>query len=115
MVWHVPDCFLPSRSSGSAKSHEAFCVLNVSPTDTAELSFTFYFADRAALSSRAELPPSRNVHFRTDQPEMIGVQLPTDVPYACRIASNVPVTVQYSRLDAQEGYALMTTNAIPVG
>ncbi|AYY13150.1 hypothetical protein EF847_11020 [Actinobacteria bacterium YIM 96077] len=112
-VWHVPDCFLPGTSVGDTPSHEAFCVLNVSGTE-AQVGLTFYFADREPISTDVRVPARRNIHLRSDQAEMIGVALPADVPYACRIRSSVPVTVQYSRLDAQEGYELMTTSAIPV-
>ncbi|WP_205855758.1 sensory rhodopsin transducer [Phytoactinopolyspora endophytica] len=112
-VWHVPDCFLPSRSVGEHPSHEAFCVLNVSDEE-ARIELTFYFADREPLYSQVTVDARRNVHFRTDRPGMVGTHLPADVPYGCRLQSSVPVTVQYSRLDAQDGYELMTTSAVPV-
>lgn len=112
-VWHVPDCYLPATSTGKLPSHEAFCVLNVSPDD-ASMRLTFYFADRDPVSSEVTVPARRNVHLRTDQPEMVGAHVPPDVPYACRIESSVPITVQYSRLDTQDGYALTTTSAIPI-
>ncbi|NEE03066.1 hypothetical protein G1H10_23150 [Phytoactinopolyspora halotolerans] len=112
-VWHVPDCFLPSRSVGEHPSHEALCVLNVSDED-ARLELQLFFADREPVTSVVTVPARRNVHIRTDQPEMVGVTIPRDVPYGCRIQSSVPVTVQYSRLDAQDGYELMTTAAMPI-
>jgi hypothetical protein len=46
---------------------------------------------------------------------MDGVEIPRGVPYAIRIESSVPVTVQCSRMDTtQEALSLMTAMAHPV-
>jgi hypothetical protein len=42
------------------------------------------------------------------------VEIPRGVPYAIRIESSVPVTVQYSRMDTtQPALSLMTAIAYP--
>jgi hypothetical protein len=114
-VWLVPDGFIPARSTGALTSHEAICILNSSERE-ASLSLSFYFEDRAPIKHvQVSVPPERTHHIRTDVPEQIaGTVIPKGVPYAVRIESDVPVTVQHSRLDtSQEALALMTSIAYP--
>ena len=116
-VWLIPDCFLNSKSKNENISHEAICVLNTSSED-ADIRFTLFFEDRDAIGGYgAACPAMRTHHIRLDmQRSADGTPIPRDVPYAMLVESNVPVVVQYSRLDssAQE-LALMTTIAYPVG
>jgi hypothetical protein len=59
------------------------------------------------------VPPERTRHIRTDR--MDGVEIPRGVPYAVRVESSVPVTVQCSRMDTtQPALSLMTAMAYPV-
>lgn len=112
-IWLVPDGFIPEESSGSQESHEAICVLNTSERG-ASLGITFYFEDRAPIKDvRIEVPAERTRHVQTDGIE--GVEVPRGVPYAVRIESDVPVTVQHSRMDTtQPALSLMTAMAHPV-
>lgn len=112
-VWLVPDGFIPAESTGSQESHEAICVLNTS-AERARLSVSFYFEDRDPVKDvEVIVPPERTRHIRTD--EMGGVGIPRGVPYAIRIESSVPVTVQVSRMDTtQPALSLMTAMAYPV-
>jgi hypothetical protein len=112
-VWLIPDGFIPEESSGSQESHEAICVLNTS-TETARLALSFYFEDREPIKDVAVVvPPERTRHVRTNGVE--GATIPRGVPYAVRVESNVPVTVQHSRMDTtQPALALMTSMAYPV-
>ncbi|MGH2701013.1 MAG: sensory rhodopsin transducer [Actinomycetota bacterium] len=114
-VWLVPDGYIPATSSGVHESHEAICVLNTRD-ETAELRVEFFFEEREPLTARASVPGRRTRHIRTDHPdELGGVELPRGVPYAIRIRSNVPITVQHSRLDTtQPAMALMTTLGFPI-
>jgi hypothetical protein len=115
-VWLIPDGFLPEESSGTQESHEAICVLNTS-TEEAQLLVSVYFEDREPIKDvRVTVPPERTLHVRLDLPEHLGgVSIPVGVPYALRVESNVPVTVQHSRMDtSQEALTLMTTMAHPV-
>jgi hypothetical protein len=111
-VWLVPDGFIPEESSGSQQSHEAICVLNTS-AEEARLSISFYFEDREPVKDVAVVvPPERTRHIRTDG--MGGAEIPRGVPYAIRIESSVPVTVQCSRMDTtQPALSLMTAMAYP--
>jgi hypothetical protein len=111
-VWLVPDGFIPEESSGSQESHEAICVLNTSEEE-ARISISFYFEDREPVKDVAVVvPPERTRHIRTDG--MHEAEIPRGVPYAIRIESSVPVTVQYSRMDTtQPALSLMTAMAYP--
>lgn len=115
-IWYIPDGYLPPTSyAGSLVSHEAVCVLN-SGTQDATVRLTIYFEDREPLRDlTSRVPAERTLHIRLDKPEHTGNQrLPTGVPYAIRVESDVPVIVQHSRLDAtQPALALFTTIAFP--
>ena len=112
-VWLVPDGFIPEESTGAHESHEAICVLNTSAKQ-ARLSISFYFEDRGPVKDVAVLvPPERTRHIRTDKID--GVEIPRGVPYAVRIESSIPITVQCSRMDTtQAALSLMTAMAYPV-
>jgi hypothetical protein len=109
----IPDGFIPEESSGSQESHEAICVLNTSERH-AKVSISFYFEDREPIKDvPVEVPAERTRHIRTDRIE--GVEVPRGVPYAVRVESDVPVTVQHSRMDTtQPALSLMTAMAYPV-
>jgi hypothetical protein len=112
-VWLLPDGFIPGESTGAQESHEAICVLNTS-AEQARLSISFYFEDRDPVKDVVVVvPPERTRHVRTDR--MDGVEIPRGVPYAVRVESSVPVTVQCSRMDTtQPALSLMTAMAYPV-
>jgi hypothetical protein len=117
-TWFVPDAYLPEPvvADGPYVGHEAICVLNVTDRD-AHLLLDFYFEDRApARDIPVIVPAERTRHLRLDRPDQIGgFAVPVSVPYAIRIRSDVPVTVQYSRLDTtQTQCTLMTTMAYPL-
>ena len=115
-VWLIPDGYIPKESAGAQLSHEAICVLNAA-SEEAHLSIAFYFEDRDPIKDvRVTVPPERTLHIRTDLPGHLGgATVPKGVPYAVRVACDVPITVQHSRMDtSQEALALMTTIAHPV-
>jgi hypothetical protein len=115
-TWLIPDAYIPERSTGDFPSHEAICVLNTTGSD-AHVELSFYFEDRDPIVGVATVvPPERTRHIRTDDRAALGgIELPRGVPFAIRVHSDAPVTVQYSRLDSsQEALALMTTLGHPV-
>ncbi|MFN2744282.1 MULTISPECIES: sensory rhodopsin transducer [Bacillus] len=113
--WIIPDGFIPPQSSGSLTSHESICVLNCHEED-AELHITVYFEDRPPLEGMVETVGGRRTkHIRTSSLETSGARIPENVPYAIEIESNLPVIVQYSRMDTtQPELALMSTMAYPL-
>jgi hypothetical protein len=117
-TWYIPDTYLPEpiKADGPYVGHEAVCVLNVSDQD-ANIELDFYFENQApAKGIKVVVPAERTRHLRLDRPEQIGgYSIPVGVPYAIRLRSDVPVIVQYSRLDTTQVQAtLMTTVAYPV-
>ena len=114
-VWVIPDSFLPSQSTGALKSHESTCVLNLGPKP-ASIKLTVYFEDREPLEGfQAVCPAGRTLHIRLDQlKNERNESIPTGVPLALKVESNVRIVVQHTRLDStQPAMALMTTMAFP--
>jgi hypothetical protein len=111
-LWFIPDGFIPTVSTGELESHESICVLNCTDKD-ASLQITVYFEDREPIENvEAVVHAKRTKHIRTSQIQKNGVSIPKGVPYAVTVASDIPITVQYSRLDStQAANSLMTTMA----
>jgi hypothetical protein len=115
-LWIIPDGYIPEVSSGTLTSHESICVLNTS-SDDALLSITIFFEDRNPLEDIQEMVPARRTkHIRTSSlATKEGTPIPLGVPYAIEVKSNIPIIVQYSRLDAtQAENALMSVIAYPI-
>jgi len=114
-IWYIPDGYIPEVSSGNLTSHESVCVLNCSSED-ALLRFTIFFEDREPLEDIMHVVPARRAkHIRTSSLGKDGESIPIGVPYAIEVISDVPVVVQYSRLDAtQAENALMSVMAYPL-
>ena len=117
-VWYIPDTYLPEpiQADGPYIGHEAICVLNVTDKD-ASVQLDFYFEDRPPIKGITLVVPSeRTRHVRLDDPEQLGgYEVPLSVGYAVRIRSDVPIIVQYTRVDTtQVQCALMSTMAYPL-
>ena len=116
-TWAIPNGYIPTESTGPAPaltSHEACSILNASPQD-AQIEITIFFEDRdPAGPYHFPVAAHRTRHLRFNDfkhPERI----PRDTPYASLIQSNVPIVVQYTRLDSrQPANALLSTIAFPV-
>jgi len=109
--WIIPDGFIPPTSApGVYESHESVCVLNTS-SEEALLKFNIFFEDREPLEDILVVVPGRRTrHIRTSSLAKEGTPIPVGVPYAIEVISDIPIIVQYSRLDAtQAENALMTT------
>lgn len=113
--WYIPDGYIPPDSTGKLESHESICVLNTGDEE-ANLRITIYFEDRPPLENIAAVIPGRRTkHLRTSSLRSGGDAIPPGVPYAIEVKSDIPVIVQYSRLDTtQPANALMTTLGYPV-
>lgn len=115
-IWLIADGFIPETSLGAIESHETISFLNTSNQD-ARVNISFYFADRDPLrNAMLVIPAERTKHVRTANADALGgVVVPNGIPYAMRIESDIPVSVQHSRMDGrQEAMGLMTTMAYPV-
>lgn len=113
--WIIPDGYIPELSSGNLTSHESICVLNTSSED-AQLAITIFFEDREPIEDIFVICKARRTyHIRTSTLEKDGTFIPVAVPYAIEVKSDIPIVVQYSRLDAtQAENALMSVVAFPI-
>lgn len=115
--WAVPEGYIPSRSTGpepEMTSHGSVSLLNTGETD-AHVEITIYYTDRDPVGPyRVTVPSRRTRHVRFNNlsdPEPI----PTATEYSSVIESDVPIVVQYTRLDSRQAEnALISTMAYPV-
>lgn len=117
-LWAIADGHVPLRSTGHEPentSHDRLCFLNTSDEE-ARIEIMFYYTDKDPVGPyTVEIDARRVRHVRiNDLIDPEAVQL--DIPYACVIESNVPVVVQFSRLDTSRAEnAMVTTMALPIG
>jgi hypothetical protein len=110
-VWFFPDGDRPPLGDSLLKGHESFIVLNPNDRD-AHLAFTLYFTDSIPVKNiLMTVCAERVACFQTHRPEHFGEHvLPFCVQYAVKIESDVPVIIQYGRLDPrQNNLAYYTT------
>jgi hypothetical protein len=116
--WAIAEGYIPGWSHGpepQMASHETACLLNTSDQE-AHVAITVYFRDREPAGPyRIVVPARRTRHVRLNdltEPEPI----PRDTDYASVIESDVPIVVQYTRLDSRQAEnALLTTIAYADG
>ncbi|KKI91929.1 hypothetical protein WQ54_12440 [Bacillus sp. SA1-12] len=113
--WIIPDGYIPPLSSGELTSHESICILNCNE-EAAHLLITIYFEDRDPIEKiSVTVLGKRSNHLRTSSLERKGESIPTGIPYSIEVESDLPIFVQYSRLDStQPGLALMSTMGYPI-
>lgn len=113
-IWAIAEGYIPGWSNGPAPdfiSHEAACILNSSEED-AHIEITIYFSDKDPVGPfKITVPARRTKHVRfndLEDPETI----PLKTDYSSVIISDVPIVLQYTRLDSrQSANALITTIA----
>jgi hypothetical protein len=113
-LWFIPDGYIPPVSTGELLSHESICVLNRNEEDVT-LSITIFYEDQPPLENIQEVVGGRRTkHIRTSSLQKDGQTIPVGVPYAIEVASDLPILVQYSRMDStQPANTLMSVMAFP--
>jgi len=114
-IWFFPDGDRPPFGESALKGHESFVVLNPNTVD-AHLKFTIYFEDKDPIKEiKIEVGGERVRCFQTHNPDHFGDHiLPVATQYAAKIESDVPVIVQYGRLDERQvNLAYYTTMGYP--
>jgi hypothetical protein len=113
--WIIPDGYIPPLSSGELTSHESICILNCNEND-ANIFISIYFEDRNPIERIPVIVQGkRSNHLRTSTLELEGEKIPFGVPYSIEVESDLPIIIQYSRLDStQPGLALMSTMGYPL-
>ncbi|BBI36537.1 sensory rhodopsin transducer [Cohnella abietis] len=116
LQWVFPDCELPPPGESLLKGHESIIVLNMND-DLASIEMTLFYSDRDPIKLAPSLVEASRVRcYRLDNPEdMGGYVVPKETQYAVKLVSNVPVVVQYGRLDTrQSDMAFYTTMGLSV-
>ncbi len=113
-IWAIAEGYIPGWSNGPAPdfiSHDAACILNTSDEE-AHIEITIYYTDREPVGPfKVTVAPRRSNHIRFNdftEPETI----PLKTEYSSVFVSDVPVVVQYTRLDSRQAEnALISTIA----
>lgn len=102
-LWVFPDCELPPAGEWPLKGHESVIVLNLGRA-AANLTITLYFTDRDPVTDiRLSVEGERVRCLRLDNPDdLAGFVVPLETQYAMKLESDVPVVVQYGRLDTRQ-------------
>jgi len=113
-VWAIAEGYIPSGSTGPKpdfESHDTLCVLNTTD-QTANIEVMIYFEDKDPVGPyKMSVPPQRTKHFRFNEFKD-PAEIPRDTDYASKIVSDIPVVVQYTRLDSRQSEnAIFTTIA----
>ena len=114
-VWLFPDGERPPVGEFELIGHESYVVLNPNDKD-AHLTITVYFEEKPPIENVSAMVAAQRVGcFRTHDPEQFGgITLPVGQQYALKIESDVPVVIQYGRLDTrQQNMAFYTTMGYP--
>ncbi len=110
-LWLIPDCELPPEGEGVLKGHESVIIVN-DTDEEAEIAVKLFFTDRDPYTDiKWTVGAGRVRCFRMNNiDDMCGFAVPKETQYAMKLASSVPVVVQYGRLDnRQTNLAYYTT------
>lgn len=110
-IWFFPDGERPPFGESPLKGHESYVILNPNEV-VAHIEITLYFEDRDPVRGICVTVEAERVRcLQTHNPEHFGEHtLSVETQYAAKITSDVPVIVQYGRLDPrQENLAYYTT------
>ncbi len=116
-LWAIPGGHIPLRGTGhepELTSHDLVCLLNMNDRD-AHIKITIFYQDRDPVGPYTLKVPARRVrHVRFN--DLIDPEaMPLDTDYGGVIESDVPVVVQFTRLDSgQAENASMSAMAFPV-
>jgi hypothetical protein len=101
-LWVFPDTELPPAGDFPLKGHESIIVLNMTGRP-ASVRMTLYFTDRPPVALASLPVEAQRVRcFRMDHEAEIGFAVPRETQYAVRLESDIPVVVQYGRLDSRQ-------------
>jgi len=116
-LWAVPGGRIPLQSTGHEPeftSHDLLCLLNTGDRD-ARIEIMIFYEDRDPIGPYPlKVPARRTRHVRFN--DLIDPEaMPLDTNYGSVIESDVPVVVQFTRLDSsRKENAGMSTMAFPV-
>lgn len=102
-TWIFPDGELPPKGDYELKGHESVIILNLNDEE-AVVKLDLYFTDREPFEGiEIKVAPKRVRGIRLDNSnDLMGYEIPEEIQYAMRMESNVPVVMQYGRLDTRD-------------
>ena len=102
-IWAFADGELPPAGGYAMQGHESVIILNTSD-DEAAVQMTLFFTDQDPIViDNIKVGAERVKCVRMDHSEELsGYSAPRELQYAILLESNVPVVVQYGRLDTRE-------------
>lgn len=103
-TWYFPDGYLPEKvKNGTLDAHEALMIFNAGRR-AAKVKLDFYFEEQPPVKDVAVAVGAERVRcLRLDHPETFGgPSIGPMVQYALRVRSNVPIVVQFGRLDTTQ-------------
>ena len=103
-IWYFPDGYLPEKNLiGEMDAHEAMMFFNTS-SENIEVKIDIYFSDQPPVKDIVVKVGSESVKtIRMDHPEDIAnLTIPPLVQYAVRVRSEIPIVVQFGRLDTTQ-------------
>jgi len=114
--WAIAEGYIPGWSHGpepQLTSHETVCLLNTSDQE-AHVEITIFYADREPSGPYRLIVGARRTMHQRFNDLRVPEPIPVDTDYACVIESDVPIVVQYTRLDSRQAEnALLSTMAFP--
>lgn len=116
-IWAVPGGHIPLYSTGREPdntSRDELSLLNTGDED-ANLEITIYYTDRDPVGPYPLTVPSQRVRYVRFNDLINPEAIILDTYYSAIIRSDIPVLVQFSRLDSgQPNKAILSTMAYPV-
>jgi len=105
-TWYIADGWIPDRGQGEDArytGHEAVIILNTQDQDAA-IVMDIYFEDKTPWKNIAIVVPANRVRcLRMDNPADTGnMALQRYEQYALRLRSDIPVVVQFGRMDIKQ-------------
>ena len=102
-IWYFPDGELPPPGEEPLKGHESIIILNDNEK-IANLVMTLFFTDRDPIENiKITIQPRRVKCIRMDNPgDLGGVVVLRETQYAIKLVSDLPVVIQYGRLDTRQ-------------
>jgi hypothetical protein len=111
--WAIPEGYIPSGSCSTDRaltSHETACILNAGDED-ANIKLTVFFTDREPVIYQISVAARRTLHLRFNDLK-VPEPIPLDTDYSSVFESDVPITVQHTRLDSRRAeISLLSTIA----
>lgn len=102
-VWFFPDGDRPPFGDSELKGHESYVVLNPNEEE-ANIKMTVYYEDKEPLEGiEMKVGAQRVKCYQTHNPDHFGEHtMPLTTQYALKVESDVPVIIQYGRLDPRQ-------------